>query len=221
MQGDDDEELGPLPSGRHGLSREQVAQHQRERLIAALAEVVVARGYGNVTIGDITKAAAVSRRTFYEHFDSKDACFLAAYDVVIDHVRALVEEAIAPVADWPHQVIAGLRAMLAFFDEEPELARLCLVDALTAGPTVSARFQTSVQAFVPLLRIGRGERPEAPELPASTEETIIGSLASTISRSIIADRGGRLEELLPDFAEFLLLPYLGPDEARRIAREAA
>ena len=132
-EGPDD--LGPLPSGRHGLTPEQVAHHQRERLIAALAEAVVSQGYAKVTITDITRLAAVSRRTFYEHFESKEACFLAAFEIVIEHVHRLLEEAIAPIADWPHQILAGLRALLGFFDSEPDLAHLCLVDALTACPT--------------------------------------------------------------------------------------
>lgn len=216
-----DDELGPLPSGRHGLTREQVAQHQRERLLAALTEVVVERGYVNVTIGDITKVAAVSRRAFYQHFQSKEECFLAVFDALVDHLRALVEAAVAAVDDWPHQVVAALRTLLSFFDEESVLAHVFFVDSLTAGPAVSARFQESVRTFVPLLRAGRSERSGAPPLPESTEETIVGALAATISRSVLANADEPLADLLPDFAEFLLLPYLGPLEARAIARESS
>jgi AcrR family transcriptional regulator len=215
-----DEELGPLPAGRHGLSREQVAHSQRERLIAGLAEAVAEHGYADVTIGSITSAASVSRRTFYEHFDSKEECFLAAYDVVVEHLGDLMNRAIEPIADWPHKVVAGIRALLSFFEAEPDLARLCLVDSLTAGPAVAERFRSSVQAFVPLLRAGRQERPKARELPDSTEETIIGSVGSTITRAIMSGKGSELQPLLPDFAEFVLTPYLGADEARRVAEES-
>ena len=220
MSGEEKEELGPLPAGRqHGLSREQVAHHHRERLIAALAEVVTEKGYGAVTIADITAVAQVSRRTFYEHFQSKEECFLAAFDVVIEHLRDLLIKAIEPIPDWPHRIAAGLRALLRFFASEPELARLCMVDSLTAGPVVAERYREVIFTFVPLLQPGREEHKSPRPLPDSTEDTVIGSLASVISRSIMAGDAEHLEDLLPDFTTFVLMPYLGPEEARRIAGE--
>ena len=76
-----------LPAGRHGLPREFIAQNQRERIITALVDTVAERGYNATTVAHITKAASVSRRTFYEHFADKEACFLAAYEMVADHIR--------------------------------------------------------------------------------------------------------------------------------------
>lgn len=216
----DEEELGPLPPGRHGFSREQVAAHQRERLIAGLAEAVAEHGYNAVTIGHITKAAKVSRRAFYQQFESKEECFLAAFEIVIAHMRELIAAAVEPVPDWPHRVVAGLRALLAFLASDPALARLCLVDSLSAGPTIAARFGEAIAGFRPLLEPGRAERRNPRPLPASTEDSLIGALATLISRSIASGDTARLPELLPDFVEFVLMPYLGPDEAHQLAREA-
>lgn len=218
MQAEDD--LGPLPPGRHGFSREQVEAHQRERLIAGLAEAVAEHGYNPVTIGHITKAAKVSRRAFYQQFESKEECFLAAFEVVIEHMRELITEAIAPIPDWPHRVVAGLHALLAFLASDPTLARLCLVDSLTAGPAIAGRFGEAITGFRPLLEPGRAERRSPRPLPDSTEDSLIGALASLISRSVAAGEAERLPELLPDFVEFVLMPYLGPDEAHRLARES-
>ena len=100
-------EIGPLPAGRHGFSREQVAHNQRERLIAGLATAVAEHGYQAVTITHITKEAKVSRRVFYENFEGKEECFLAAFEVVVGHIRELAGEAVAPVEDWPHRAIAA------------------------------------------------------------------------------------------------------------------
>ncbi|HET9154657.1 MAG TPA: TetR/AcrR family transcriptional regulator [Solirubrobacterales bacterium] len=216
----DEEELGPLPPGRHGFSREQVAAHQRERLIAGLAEAVVEHGYNAVTIGHITKAAKVSRRAFYAQFESKEECFLAAFEIVIAHMGELITEAIAPIPDWPHRVVAGLRALLAFLASDPALARLCLVDSLSAGPAIAGRFGEAIAGFRPLLEPGRAERRSPRPLPDSTEDSLIGALASLISRSVAAGEAERLPGLLPDFVEFVLMPYLGPDEAHRLARES-
>jgi AcrR family transcriptional regulator len=216
------EELGPLPAGRHGYSREQVAHHQRERLIAGLAAAVAAKGYAAVTLTDVTREAKVSRRVFYENFEGKEQCFLAAFEVVVDHLRELVAAAAAEVEGWPAQAIAATRAVLAFLAAEPDLARLCLVESRTAGPSVATRFDQAVGGIAAPLRRGRGERPagERP-LPDSTEETTVGALVSLVQRKVAAGEAEQLVDLLPDCAEFVLTPYLGPAEASRFSREAA
>lgn len=216
-----EEELGPLPAGRHGFSREQVAHNQRERLLAGLATAVAERGYNEVTITHITAAAKVSRRVFYENFESKEECFLAAFDAVVGHVGELVAEAVDAAPDWPHQAIAAARETLAFLAAEPDLARLCLVEAQSAGPAIAARFHAAVAELVPPLQRGRGERAEAERLPETTEETTVGALVSLASRKVAAGEADRLEDLLPDFTRFILEPYLGPEEAVRLSAAAA
>jgi AcrR family transcriptional regulator len=215
------EELGPLPAGRHGYSREQVAHHQRERLIAGLAEAVAEKGYAEVTLTDIVKQAKVSRRVFYANFESKEQCFLAAFEVVVDHLRELVGRAVDPVEGWPAKAIAATSATLAFLASEPDLARLCLVESRAAGSAVTARFNEAVGEMAPLLRRGRPERPEGERLPDSTEDSTIGSLVSLAYRKVAAGEAEQLEDLLTDCTELVLLPYLGPAEAARLARQAA
>jgi AcrR family transcriptional regulator len=212
-----EEELGPLPAGRHGFSREQVAHNQRERLIAGLATAVAAKGYRAVTITDITKAARVSRRVFYENFEGKDECFLAAFEVVVGYIRELAGEAVAEIDEWPRQAIAAARAVLAFFAAEPDLARLCLVESQAAGPTVSARFHDAVHEVVPYLQQGRAQRAGERELPATTEESTIGALVMLTSRKVAAGEAAQLEDLLPDVAGFILSPYLGAERAARLS----
>jgi len=214
-------ELARLPPGRHGLPREFVAHNQRERLIAGLAEAIAENGYAGTTIAHITRHAAVSRRTFYEHFSSKDECFVAAYDTVMAEMRERVGKAFAEEDDWPHAVKAGIAAMLGFLVAEPSLARLCMVEALVAGPVVVERYDSAIQSFVPYFRTGReGRSPDVlARLSATTEEALVGGMMSLISRRIIAGRTAELESLLPDLVEFTLTPYLGSDEAAKVARE--
>src|SRR5262249_10114032 len=214
-----EEELGPLPAGRHGLTREQVVLNQRERLIGGLAEAVAEHGYSAVTIAHITKAAQVSRRAFYENFANKEECFLAAFEVVLGHVQQLVAEAVEPIDDWPHEVIAAFRTLLDFFSAEPDLARLCLVESQTAGPEIADRYRDKLYEFIPLLQRGRSVRQSKRTLPDSTESSLIGALATLASRSIMAGEAGHLSRLLPDFTEFALTPYLGAEEAHRLALE--
>ncbi len=216
-------ELARLPPGRHGLPREFVAHNQRERLIAGLAEAIAENGYAGTTIAHITRHAAVSRRTFYEHFSSKDECFVAAYDTVMEELRERVGKAFEEEADWPHAVKAGIGAMLRFLAAEPNLARLSMVEALVAGPVVVERYDAAIQSFVPYFQSGRDGRP--PEVLArlnpTTEEALVGGMMSLISRRIIAGKAAELETLLPDLVEFTLTPYLGSDEAAKVAREGS
>ncbi len=214
-------ELGPLPGGHHGLSPEQVAESQRERLLAAVAHTAAERGYRATTITEIVKAASVSSRVFYEHFASKEECFLAAFDAVCAHLEGLIAEAVKPISDWPQQVIAALRAALRFLADNPDLARLCLLEPVTATPAIATRFRETVLAAIPLLEAGRAERPEnGKSLPQSTEDSLLGGLISLTTRSILAESES-LEALLPDLVDFVLSPYLGPGAAKKLAAEVA
>jgi AcrR family transcriptional regulator len=213
-------ELARLPPGRHGLPREFVTHNQRERLIAGIAEAIAENGYAGTTIAHITRAAAVSRRTFYEHFSSKDECFVAAYDTVMKELQERVSAAFEESEEWPQAIRGGIEAMLEFLAAEPNLARLCMVEALVAGPAVVERYDAAIQSFVPYFQQGREGRP--PEVLArlspTTEEALVGGMVSLISRRIIAGKTEELEELLPDLVEFTLTPYLGSAEAAEIAK---
>lgn len=213
-------ELGPLPGGHHGLSREQILESQRERLLAAIAQEVAAKGYRATTITEIVKRASVSTRDFYEHFDGKEDCFLAAFEAVRDHVEAVLKAAAAAEPDWPDEVIAALRAALEFFAAEPDLARLCLVEPVSATPTIAIRFREVVLACVPHLARGRAELKAGDSLPPSTEDSLLGGVLSLATRSVLAGETEQLPALLPNMIEFTLGPYLGADRAATLAAEA-
>jgi AcrR family transcriptional regulator len=210
-------QLARLPPGRHGLPRDFVATNHRDRLVAACSQQVQEHGYGETTVATIIKAAAVSRRTFYEHFDSKEACFIATYDLLMEHLRGLVFAAHDAEADWPDRVRAGLGAMLTFFAEQPGLARLALVEPLSAGPPVSEHHRRMVASFAPLLA-GAPQAARGAEA-GEVEEAIVAGLATAITRRIVLGQAEQLAELLPELLATALIPFLGAAEAERIARE--
>ena len=212
-------ELGPLPGGHHGLSRQQILDSQRERLLAAIASEVAERGYRATTITEVVKLASVSTRDFYEHFEGKEDCFIAAFEAVRDHLEDLISAAVAERAEWPAQVTAALRTALEFFASEPELARLCLVEPVSATPTIAIRFREAVLACVPALARGRAEQGNGASLPDSTEDSLIGGVVSLATRSILAGETEALPALLPDLVDFTLTPYLGAERAAELAAE--
>ncbi len=208
-----------LPAGRHGLPREFVVQNQRERIVTALVDTVAERGYNATTVANITKAASVSRRTFYEHFADKEACFLAAYEMVADHIATSMRAAAEAFEDWPQQVRAALGTMLRFLAGEPDLARLCMIEPIAAGGQIAARHRVSMQSLVEILKAGRPEHVGEHPLPEATEETLVGGIVSLIVREISAGRTEQLEKLLPDLVELALAPYVGAEQAEKLARQ--
>ena len=209
--------MARLPAGRHGLPPEFVSENQRERIITALVDTVAEKGYKGTTVADVTEAAGVSRRTFYEHFSGKEECFLTAYEMIATHIRNSMLAAADVFEEWPLKVRAALATMIRFLSGEPELARVYAIEAVAAGGEISSRHRESLGGLIEILRAGRPDHGGHP-LPEVTEETLVGGLVSLIVREITAGRTERLDELLPDLIELTLTPYLGAEEATRIAR---
>lgn len=205
-----------LPRGRHGLSREFIAEHQRGRLLAAIAESLAEYGYDGTTVAAISTSAGVSKSDFYRHFASKDECFLCAYDEAAEGLRADVVRACAGEGDWAVGVCAGLNAALERLAAEPGQANLLLVEGLRAGPGVYGRFQGAVDSFVPYLRDGAPAGTSAGRPPEAADEAVVGGIASLLGRRVLAGETARLQRFFPELAEFALTPYLGVAEARRI-----
>ena len=212
-------EVERLPRGRHGLSREFVAQNQRERLLAALAECLHENGYDGTTVSMVGKRAGVSKSDFYKQFESKDVCFLAAYDDSVERIRARVLAACGGGADWATGVLTGLAALLDLLAAEPAQAQLVLVEGLRAGRGVYDRYQEALQSFVPRLRDGAPAPAGGDPPPPATDEAVVGGIASLLARRVLAGEAEKLGEFLPEIAEFALTPYLGATEARRIISE--
>ncbi len=182
----------------------------------AISDTLDERGYDKTTVSSIGSRAHVSKSDFYRHFDSKDECFLAAYDDAVERLREEVVAACSGRGDWVDGVCAGIATLLAWLAREPGCANLMLVEGLRAGPQVYDRFLMCVQGFVPYLRDGAPQGGAGGRAPAATAEAVVGGVASLLGRRVLAGETEQLERFFPDFAEFALTPYLGAAEARRI-----
>jgi AcrR family transcriptional regulator len=210
----------PLP-GRQQLPREFIAQHQRVRIVRALAEETADQGYRAVTVADIVRRAGIARNTFYENFSSKEECFLATQEFAMSAALERVVAAAGSFEQWPLRVQAGLGAFLGYVVEEPALARTCMVEALSAGPAAVRYYEESQQAFVSLFRLGRDVSPHGASLPETLEEAIIGGVFWILYQRLTASRPEAIPELLPELVEFALTPYLGPEAADEVATAAS
>lgn len=190
-------ERQPLPPGPRVLPSELVEDVQRSRLVAGMAEAAAEKGYAATTIGDVVAHAQVSRRTFYEHFEDKDACFLAAYDASADLVRAIVAEAVesAP-ANWRERISAGIDAYLGTLASEPVLTRVFLVEIFATGPKSLAHRRAAHRSFAELMRglvdEHRDELPEAWSLDVATATAIVGAMHELVLLAVEEGRTGEL-----------------------------
>lgn len=207
-----------LPRGRHGLSPEFVARNQRERLIAGLIQALFEVGYQRTTVSLIGERASVSKSDFYKHFESKDECFLAAYDVAAERIRERIRRSCRTVQDksWPLRIRAAVKGLLELFKSDPGLASIFLVEGLRAGRGVYDRYQAALEGFVRDLRDGAPPSPAGTEVPEATDEAVVGGVAAMLGRRVFAGEAEELPQLFPEILEFVLGAYLGAEEARRI-----
>lgn len=207
-----------LPPGRHGLPRVFVAENQRERLLNGVVEAVAEHGYNATTIAQITAAAKISRRTFYEYFEGKEDCFAAAYEMIEAHVLDSMLAAPGAGKPWPDRVRARLAALLDALARDAAVSRCFLIEPLAAGGDVAARYREAMQLLAAALR------PEPPPSELDMEvrdQVLVGGIATLIVRRLNSGGAQRLPELLPDLIELSLAPYLGREEAKQQAAAAA
>ncbi len=187
-----------------------------------MIRVAAAKGFEATTVADVVEIAAVSEETFYGMFEDKQACFLEAYDAVIDVLVAHVTSAFEAAAGepWPDRIAAGLRALVQLLAIEADIARMAMVEVTAAGDDARERYRAALGRFTPFLEEGRAYSGQGDELPPDTARFAIGGATSMIFDEIRAGRGPELERILPDLVFAVLMPYLGPeaaeDEMRRV-----
>jgi AcrR family transcriptional regulator len=195
---------------RPELSREFIAVHKRRRIMNAIAELTAEQGYESTKIGDIVRRAGVARKTLYDNFEGKEEVFLAAFDAGVEEAIRRVEEACAEVeGGWEERLQAGLAAFLRYVAEEPALARMCMIEALSATPAATARYEDAVQRFVDLTK---DTVPHNDQLPDTVEETLVGGVAWIVYQQIRRGETEKAEDLLPELSEFVLAPFISAAE---------
>ena len=211
-----------LPHGPHRLSREQVENHQRRRILAAVIAAAGTKGYGSTTIGDITRRARVSRDTFYEQFANKEACFLAAYDAT---TRELVEEMVAAgtsQSNYVEGIRDGVRAYLRFWSERPDAARVCTLEVMAAGSEGLAHREQTLRSFARLYRTvaerARAQEPGLPTVPDVVARAIVVAAVELTTQYIREDRASSLPELEDDVLYLWLMVLAGHEVAAAAVR---
>jgi AcrR family transcriptional regulator len=193
-----------------------VVDNQRARLISSMIETVAELGYGKATIAKVIKTAKISRRTFYESFSNKEDCYRAAYEASFDYLR---DQTVAAVAgsEWPGSVRVGLEALLESLAAHPKLASFFLVSPASVGDEIAARHHLAMRELVEALL---AEAPKATGSAVAAEtriEALAGGLSRLTAVKVNAGRGAELPALLPDLVELFVRPFVGNEDAIRVA----
>jgi AcrR family transcriptional regulator len=190
-----------------------VTESQRNRIHQAMIEVVSERGYPETRVVDVIGVAGVSRKTFYELFDSKEDCFLAAYDVLLENLLGEATEAFESKAGapWAERIAEALEILLGHLARHPEEGRFAIVEVLAAGPKALARRDAALRQFSGFLESGRSE--SSVDLPGITSIAVVGGVNELLYSEILHGAAGRLPSRLPDLMFWMTLPFLGADAA--------
>jgi AcrR family transcriptional regulator len=194
---------GPLA----GLALVSAGPGHRDRLVLGMVAAVAERGYAATTITDVVRHARVSRRTFYEHFADKEACFLAAYDAVSDSVLAGIATAAGQADGWEDEILASVRAYLQALAAEPAVARVFTVDILSAGPAALARRREVLRRFAAHIQtlVADAIAAGAPARPLGDRAALalVGAIHELVLATLEEDRGAELPTLDRDVASLV------------------
>ncbi len=197
------------------------AEFQRARIIAATIAIASEHGVGGVTVSRVLTKARMSRRTFYELFDDCGDCLCAAYEQILDRAVSRARPAYEAEKRWVDRVRAGLRAALEFFDERPEFARLCFLQAPAAGEQTLACRARLVRALAAAVDADYAAERRSRALPELISQALIGGVLEILHARLLADQTIDLAELSGQLMAVIVLPYLGPAAARRELERAS
>ncbi len=198
-----------------------VGEMQRRRLLLAFTEVLAENGLEGAGVGRVCKRAGVSRRTFYDLFDDREACFVAVLDNAVQRISSLVlavyeqKDRVQGARRWRERIRDALAVLLDFFDEDPLLARVLLAETLKAGPVVSQRRRCVLEALAGAVDEGRSEAKTGTQPPPLTAQSTVGGIVSVLYARILEEDPAPLTDLLNPLMSMIVHPYLGPAVARR------
>jgi AcrR family transcriptional regulator len=184
-------------------------------MLAAAVEAVEDVGYARMTVAQVISRARVSRKTFYDVFADREDCFLAAFEQALMQARLIAQEAYERESSWRDGVRAALARLLLFMDEEPGLAKLCIVEALGAGDRVLDRRAKVLDELAEVIDRGRTVTHAIREPPDVTAEGVVGAIFAVLHTRVLEHGEERLTDLLGSLMSMIVLPYLGARAAGR------
>lgn len=183
-------------------------REHRGRLLHAMAVTAAERGLANTTIADVVREAGVSKRTFYEHFASKEACFISLYRQVATAALKTLQDALSPEKPWQSQVESALRAYFSHLASGPGLMKALFVEIHHLGPEGLQARREVMQVFADfMLSVANAPAPADERSPQVLTPTMAMAAVGGINELVLAlieqGRAAEVEELTPAAAEIV------------------
>jgi AcrR family transcriptional regulator len=161
------------------------------------------------SVADVLVRARVSRSAFYEQFRDKEDCFLACYDQGSALLFDAATAALAVGGPWRQRVRRVYEALLTTFAEHAPLARVCMVEALAAGPAANLRYRQAIAGFVSVIEDDMIADADYPRVPRSLIFGLVGGSSAIIYEEIAAGRTTELPCLVDDLTRFSVAGFVG------------
>ena len=190
------------------------------RLVNGAIDAYTESGYDGTGVKEIAAHADSCKQSFYKNFANRSACFIDAYETVVGRIADAVRAAVATDAPWLEQLRAGLDAVLALIEENPGYVRIVLIEPSGAGPWATKHHRSRLDLLPPLLDAARALSPDGADLPERTGTIALGSAVTMLIDEYRAGFSRSTAELAHDLYFALLMPYVGPGDATRMAAEA-
>jgi AcrR family transcriptional regulator len=174
-----------LPRGRHDLTRDQVVESQRRRMLAATAQAMTELGYVGTPVAEIIRRAGVSRETFYEQFSSKQDCFIAALEDTMARLADVLRDGTGSAGRPIERFDGMLRAYLAALGGDPATARLFLIETYAAGPEAMRRRVELQRQFVDGIAALFHARSKQDRFAC---EALVGAIISLVTTRFVGER---------------------------------
>jgi AcrR family transcriptional regulator len=210
-----------LRGGRRRIPAEEVARHQRSRLEAAMVEAVARHGYAGTTLRELVGLAGVSKQTFYERFDSKQDCFLAAFDTIVAQATERVGAAYRSKTDFRERLIAALGAFMDLVVVEPAAASLVAVESLTLGAAGVAHREQGSEHFEEMVRQSFEHSRSRIVVDDVVVRAIVGGIRGVVYHRLRRGTEGELPGLVPELVDWALCHQRRPSAAIAKAVRAA
>lgn len=201
--------IGEVEAVPHAPKLELVDSPKRDKILAAMLEVVGAEGYDATSVRTVLDHTGLYRQAFYDNFPDKDACYLAAFDAGVARVEALVRNAAASEESWRGKLRAGLGALLDFLDTEPDVGRALVVEVHAAGPEALARRADAMKKIGDFIDLARQESEGGESPPRIAPEGIVAGIHAVVHGRLSTGAAEGFRQLLPEFMYFAVLPYFG------------
>ena len=196
-----------------------VSLEKRQAILEGMLEVVGSSGYDATSVRTVLDHTGLYRQAFYDNFADKHECYLAAFDMEVERLEALLADAAAEEESWLGRLRAGLTALLDFLDAEPDVGRALVVEVHALGPPGLERRTEAMQRAGEFVDRAREEASiESP--PPIAAEGIVAGMHAMIHARLAGHAEGTFRSLLPDFMYFATMPYFGGEMAKAEMRDA-